>query len=102
MGGFILAMSKLEVAILKLAQAADEFDRACTEVYKTYKSQGSTALYSGKAQIYLQDDVRKVVSDKVLTAGQARAIQGAFSGWRPPQVSPVRSLPLAGRSGGAA
>lgn len=95
-------MSKLEVAILKLAKAADDFDRACSEVYQSYKSQGSSALYSGRAQIYLQDDVRQVVSDKVLTAGQARAIQGAFSGWRPPQVRPVQSLPFAGRSGGAA
>ncbi|BFM40738.1 hypothetical protein [Synechocystis sp. LKSZ1] len=96
-------MSKrLEDSIKKLAAAADEFEQACTEVYSAYRASAPNALYTGKAQIYLQDDVQALVANKQYSVVQARAINSAFSGWRPPKPAPVRSFPVTGRSGGAA
>jgi hypothetical protein len=94
-------MTKLEIAILQLAQAADEFDKACTEAYQSHKKSASP-FASGKSQLALQDTVRNFCQTKIFSAGQARAITGAFSAWRPPQIRPVESRPFAGRSGGAA
>lgn len=95
-------MSKLEESIKRLAAAADEFEQACTEVYLAYRANSPNALYSGKANIYLLDDVQALVANNHYSVVQARAINGAFSGWRPPKPAPVRSFPLTGRSGGAA
>jgi len=94
-------MTKLEVAILQLAAAADEFDKACSESYRAFK-RSDNPFASGKAQLALQDTVRDFCQTKIFSAGQARAITGAFSAWRPPQIRPVESMPLTGRSGGAA
>jgi hypothetical protein len=93
--------SKLESAMNRLAEAAEDFNTACTEVYQAYKGL-SNAVHSGRPQVYLQDDVQQLVASKYLTVVQARAISGAFSGWRPPKPAPVRSVPVTGRSGGAA
>ena len=94
-------MTKLEVALLQLATAAKAFDQACSESYRSLKRSDSP-FCSGKAQLALQDTVRDFCQTQIFSAGQARAITGAFSAWRPPTVRPVESRPLTGRSGGAA
>ncbi|BFM38916.1 hypothetical protein [Synechocystis sp. LKSZ1] len=95
-------MSKLEQSIEALAAAAQAFDEALTEEYKAMKRHNRPTAPGASPEVRLYDRIESLLGGSVYSKVQWRAIHGARAGWHPPQVRPVQSLPLTGRSGGVA
>jgi uncharacterized protein YdiU (UPF0061 family) len=95
-------MNRLRQAITGLAEAAQEFDSACTEHWQTLRKQraGQGSQFTAEAQLI--DLMRVLLNNRQFTLPQARAISGAWSGWRPPTKQKTYSMPISGKSGGAA
>lgn len=91
--------TRLETAAQNLAQAALEFEEACTATYRYYydnhKKYGDRRPI-GNSQLALQETVQDITRLGTYSTCQARAINACFSAWRPPQASPVRSFPIGG------
>ena len=99
-----MTTSNLESKIQALTQAAADFQVACDEYYL---EQRRRPKHFGdfppqpQAQLNLQEKIRQITALGTYSNVQARAIQGAFLGWRPPQPKRPLSLPFENRVGGA-
>jgi hypothetical protein len=93
-------MTRIQKAIANLAAAASEFEAACDETYKATKHSNRDPQFSPEVKMYNLIDGH--LSGLVYSRVQWRAIQGALAAWKPTKPAPVRSVPVTGRSGGAA